>query len=233
MGSSAHDHGKFYNFLETHVFQRLQVRTLLAESRYQRLKFDSIEIASCKFAAGLQYDVLQIQNSIKLVRDDLTLFKSDMANLGESLQADNDLLKVLAKRNKNSGSALSHFGSFELCRLVQTLLFTQRPQPADHQPHLPRKISPATTKNRVHRRWSAYQLPVGLLSIEAPKNSRSKRLNPTSATKKGNREISMRPNGYLSTSSSRKSRTQRLFDRVQHNFRRWRSAAQHVHEYCE
>lgn len=147
--------------------KRSQVRTLLAESRYQGLKLDSIEMTSSKLAAGLQYDFLQTQKSIQLILDDLNLVKSEMASLGESSQACKNLLRgVLAKRNNSSESAIVDFGSFEFGPSVQKPLIRRRAHIANHQADIPRETSLVTTKNRVYWRWSTYRLPIGLLSIE-------------------------------------------------------------------
>lgn len=148
--------------------QRSQVRTLLAESRYQGLKLDSIEMASSKSASGIQYEVHQTQNSIQLVRDDLELVKSEIVSLGESSQACNDLLKrALSKKNNSIESAIGHFGSFEFGPNVQRPFIKQRAHLASHRPDMPRETSLVTSKKTVYWRWSIYRLPVGLLSIEA------------------------------------------------------------------
>lgn len=160
-------HIEVLGFIHSSI-NRSQVRTLLAESRYQGLKLDSIEMTSSKVAAGLQYDLFQTQNNIQLLRDDLNLVKTEMASLGESSQTCNELLReLLAKRNNSNGSAIGHFGSFEFGEHVQNPSFKQRGHVADHQMDMPWKTSQFTTKKQVYWRWSTYRLPIGLLSIEA------------------------------------------------------------------
>lgn len=122
-------------------------------------------MTSSKVAAGLQYELFQTQNSIQLVHEDLNLVKSEMSSLGESSQACNKLLReLLAKANNSTGSAIGHFGSFELGPNVQKSLFKQR---APMMNHMPQQASLVTTKNQVYWRWSTYRLPIGVLSIEA------------------------------------------------------------------
>ncbi|MCJ1465856.1 hypothetical protein MMC07_004475 [Pseudocyphellaria aurata] len=160
-------HIEILGFVHSSI-NRSQVCTLLAESRCQGLKLDSIEMASSKSAAGIQYEVYQTQNSIHLVRDELDMVKSEMVGLRESSQACNDLLKqALSKKNNSIESALGHFGSFELGPNVQRPFIKQRAHLANHQPYMPRETSLVTSKRVVYWRWSTFRLPIGLLTIEA------------------------------------------------------------------